>query len=42
MVLMMEQRKYVISMDDFDMSRDGIKHLNLIDFLLDDDAHRSI
>jgi predicted AAA+ superfamily ATPase len=25
--------KYVITMDEFDFSRDGIKHLNLIDFL---------
>ena len=28
---------YVLSMDDFDMSRDGIKHKNIIDFLLDDE-----
>ena len=28
--------KYVISMDRFDMSRNGIKHLNIIDFLLKD------
>ena len=28
--------KYVISMDKFDMSRNGIKHLNIIDFLLKD------
>ncbi len=27
--------KYVISTDEFDMSRDGIKHMNVIDFLLD-------
>ncbi len=27
--------KYVISLDDVDLSRDGIIHLNLIDFLLD-------
>ena len=27
--------KYVISMDMFDMSRNGIKHFNIIDFLLD-------
>lgn len=27
--------KYVISMDIFDMSRKGIKHFNIIDFLLD-------
>lgn len=26
--------KYVISMDEFDMSRNGIKHINIIDFLL--------
>lgn len=26
--------KYVISMDEFDMSRDGIKHCNIRDFLL--------
>lgn len=26
--------KYVISTDKFDMSRDGIRHLNIIDFLL--------
>lgn len=25
--------KYVITMDEFDFSRDGIKHINLIDFL---------
>jgi predicted AAA+ superfamily ATPase len=25
--------KYVLSMDEFDMSRDGIKHINIIDFL---------
>jgi len=27
--------KYVISMDKFDFSRDGIRHVNLIDFLLE-------
>ena len=27
--------KYVITMDDIDMSHDGIEHLNLIDFLID-------
>lgn len=27
--------KYVLSLDDFDMSRDGIIHLNIEDFLLD-------
>ena len=26
--------KYVISLDEFDMSRDGIKHMNIRDFLL--------
>lgn len=29
--------KYVISADRFDLSRDGIKHLNIIDFLMMDD-----
>jgi Predicted ATPase (AAA+ superfamily) len=29
--------KYVISMDKFDFSRNGIKHLNIFDFLLDDE-----
>lgn len=29
--------KYVISTDEFDMSRDGIKHRNILDFLLDDE-----
>ena len=28
---------YVLSMDEFDMSHDGIKHKNIIDFLLDDE-----
>ena len=28
--------KYVLSLDDFDMSRDGIKHRNIQDFLLAD------
>lgn len=28
--------KYVISLDSITSNRDGIKHLNLIDFLLDD------
>lgn len=28
--------KYVISTDKFDMSRDGIKHVNIIDFLLNE------
>ena len=28
--------KYVISMDLFNMSRNGIKHLNIIDFLLEE------
>ena len=26
--------KYVISMDEFDMSRNGIRHINIIDFLI--------
>ena len=29
--------KYVVSMDEIDLSRDGIKHMNIIDFLLTDD-----
>lgn len=29
--------KYVVSMDEFDMSRDGIKHRNIRDFLLADE-----
>jgi hypothetical protein len=29
--------KYVISLDEFDMSRNGIKHRNLRDFLLSPD-----
>lgn len=29
--------KYVISTDEFDMSRDGIKHMNILDFLLCDE-----
>ncbi len=29
--------KYVISTDEFDMSRDGIKHMNILDFLLGDE-----
>ena len=29
--------KYVISMDEIDMSRMGVKHLNIIDFLLSDE-----
>ena len=28
---------YVFSMDEFNMSRDGIKHMNIIDFLLGDE-----
>ena len=28
--------KYVVSMDEFNMSRDGIKHMNVRDFLLAD------
>ena len=27
--------KYVVSMDEFDMSRNGIKHRNIRDFLLE-------
>ncbi len=29
--------KYVISLDKIDLSRDGIIHLNLIDFLLSEE-----
>ncbi len=29
--------KYVVSLDEFDMSRDGIKHRNIRDFLLEKD-----
>ena len=29
--------KYVITMDDVEMSHDGIIHLNLIDFLMDNE-----
>ena len=29
--------KYVITMDEVDMSHDGINHLNLVDFLMDSD-----
>ena len=29
--------KYVVSLDEFDMSRDGIKHFNIRDFLLSED-----
>ena len=29
--------QYVISTDEFDMSRDGIKHMNILDFLLGDE-----
>jgi hypothetical protein len=29
--------KYIVSMDEFDMSRDGIKHRNIRDFLLADE-----
>jgi predicted AAA+ superfamily ATPase len=31
--------KYVVSMDEFDMSRDGIKHRNVRDFLLTPDLN---
>lgn len=30
--------KYVISNDEFNMSQDGIKHMNIIDFLLNDEV----
>lgn len=30
---------YVLSMDEFDMSQDGIKHKNIIDFLLDEEIN---
>ena len=30
--------KYVLSMDEFDMSRNGIKHVNLIEFLTKEDS----
>ena len=29
-----EKRRYVVSLDEFDMSRNGIKHRNIRDFLL--------
>ena len=29
--------KYVVSLDEFDMSRDGIKHKNIKDFLISKD-----
>ncbi|MEI3240461.1 MAG: ATP-binding protein [Lachnospiraceae bacterium] len=29
--------KYVVSMDEFDMSRNGIKHRNIRDFLLEEE-----
>ena len=29
--------KYIITLDDVDMSHDGIIHLNLIDFLMDNE-----
>lgn len=32
-LLMIIYEKIVISMDDFDFSHDGIKHLNMIKFL---------
>lgn len=28
--------KYVVSMDEFDFSRNGIEHMNIKDFLLQD------
>lgn len=30
---------YVLSMDEFDMSQDGVKHKNIIDFLLDEEIN---
>ena len=32
--------KYVLSMDNFDFSQDGIIHKNIIDFLLEDEGVR--
>ena len=29
--------KYVLSMDEFDMSRNGVKHFNVRDFLLSEE-----
>ncbi len=34
--------KYVLSLDEFNMSRDGIKHLNIIDFLISDKWDQSL
>lgn len=34
--------KYVLSLDEFNMSRDGIKHLNIIDFLIADEWDQSL
>ena len=34
--------KYAVSMDEFDMSWDGIKHRNIIEFLLADDWDRVV
>lgn len=31
--------KYVVSLDEFDMSRNGIKHQNIRDFLLTEEWH---
>ena len=28
--------RYIITMDQFDRSRDGVKHINLLDFLTDE------
>ena len=32
--------KYVVSLDEFDMSRNGIKHRNIRDFLLTEECNR--
>jgi predicted AAA+ superfamily ATPase len=33
--------KYIITMDQFDRSRDGIKHVNLLEFLTDEKKIKS-
>lgn len=33
-----QYRKIVLSMDNFDFSRDGIEHIRLPDFMLNEDA----
>ena len=30
--------KYVLTLDDFDLSYNGIKHLNILDFLKDENS----